>query len=538
VASTETGPKEHGVGSPGPADTILGLLVFLAILLHPTQVTVRQWADLFVRASGFGVEMAGRVPAVNVTVSDGLLGLAFLLWLVLVAVRRRLREQVACYPGAAVAMLACGALSALPFVRATDMGRPDVRAAVRELVQLAVFFVCAYGVLADLLRRATWRRRLTAAFVCGALVVMAAGLWEYARLRPGDVEAAKAGAVISPTEVDATFGLRSGQSADPDNKMMIATASNRSVLGAWLTVALPLLWGVALSSCCPAVRIVCGVATAAGMPLLLQGGLWAAALLGVLVVSFARGRWHFLATAAGLAALWAAVFTLAPQRHGQVLVDSVMLRREVDRFYTLRLYEDNASAWVLKRLDAGQDARPLDLAYPGYDSPWQQRFAEWQAGLQALARSPLLGVGLGSYQDVINGFYERPPDPDLNPGQCYNIAKKRGVNLMEFGGNSTCLVWLVSTGLVGLAALVWLLLFGLGGATRAVGASLEGLDYGLALGALGALVGAAGGMLFTEYLVRGVGVALVFVLALAAALGSASDEGRRELAAGVDDGLQ
>jgi O-antigen ligase len=100
------------------------------------------------------------------------------------------------------------------------------------------------------------------------------------------------------------------------------------------------------------------------------------------------------------------------------------------------------------------------------------------------------------------------------------------VNLMEFGGNSAYLVWTTSTGLVGLMALVWLLLFALGRAAAAQRNCPAGPDRGLALGAVGSLAAMAGGMFFTEYVIRGVGVALVFVLALSCGLAEGSEPAR------------
>jgi hypothetical protein len=55
-------------------------------------------------------------------------------------------------------------------------------------------------------------------------------------------------------------------------------------------------------------------------------------------------------------------------------------------------------------------------------------------------------------------------------------------------------------------------------AREPVASSGRALDEGLALGALGALAAMAGGMFFANYVVRGVGIAVVFVLAAGAGL--------------------
>ena len=494
--------------------TIVPVLAVTAVLLHPTQITVRQWADLVTGALGVGTSLAAHVPAVNLTVSDALLVLAFPLWLIVSGARGTLGREVRLYPVALIVLFAVAALSAAGPLkpRALRMSAPvDYGRAAKQIIQLAIFFVCAYAVLVDYLSRPEWRGRLLAAFLIAAAAVLLVGLAEYARLRPPSPEAARGGALISAARVDSTFGFV-GEAAGAHEK--VGTASNRNVLAAWVTLALPLLWAVFLHGRRATLRAGALVGSLAAGLLLLQAGLWAAALLAVLALSFARGRLAFALTAAGMLLFYGALFSLGPQKQGCILLDSVMLHTEADAFRTLPIYEINPE------LDASGE--PGNLTRPPF-SPWQQKYIEWQPALVALAHSPLLGVGVGNYQRAINQFY-MPRHWDN-----YRMPVKATANLMETGANPFYAVWLAETGLVGLLGFFWLVASFLRDAARgaareaasseAPGGLVEALGGMSALkrGACAALGAAAFGCLFTDYWVRGVGIAFVLVLAISAA---------------------
>jgi hypothetical protein len=497
-----------GQGAPGRFAGLLGralpVVAMAAVLLHPTQVTVRQWADAAAATMGFGQGLAQRVPSAHFTVSDALFALAFLLWLVVRLWDRTFLTRIRAYPIGMVAVFVAGALSliaALKYSPPWSEVTMEPSGGVKQLVQLFLFFVCAYVVLSDCLRDRAWRGRLVAAFLAAAAVAMLVGLTEYLRLRPPSPEAQRAGALISPMQVDATFGFQR-EAAGAHEK--IGTASNRNVLGAWLTLVLPLLWAVFLWERRRAIRAVALVLSLLGGVLLLNGGLWAAALVAVLAVSFVRGRTAFIATAAGMLLFYALLFRSAPQEPGQVLLDSVMLQKQSDRFRTLSLYE------VYEDLD--KSGRGADLTQGRFAYPWQQKYVEWQPALLALAQNPLFGVGLGNYQKNVNRYYG---DKNFNT---YQVSKPP-LNLMEKDANPFYAVWLAETGLVGLLAFVWLLAEGLGrgiaGFAALKKAGGDELMAGLTVGACAALGAAAAGCLFTDYWVRGVGIAFVFVLALA-----------------------
>ena len=528
TAAVDQGRDEGGSGSAASrragagwrlVQRALPFIVLAAVITHPTQVTVRQWADALANLLGFGRGLARFVPGVRICVSELLLLGGFVLWLAVTLREGRLGARLRRYPPALLAFLGCAVLSAVPFLKPPAMftGRQLLYGrALTEFVQLCVLFVCGYLVLADLMDEERWRRRLVAAFLCAAGLAVLVGLAEYARLRPLAVpggggaagvalQEVSSGAIVSPVTVDGTFGFVA-EPAGPHEQA--GTSSNRNVLGAWASLVVPLFWGLAMCLKRPAVRALCGLGAAGGLLLLLHGGLWFATLLALLVMAYVAGRRTFAVTALGLFAFWAVVFSLFPQRHGAVLLDSVMLRKGYDRFYTLPLYGGGRP-----KLD-----EPPAALRAEDNSVWQQKYVEWQPGLQALARNALFGVGLGNYQSNIGAFYEPRPDPLLNPDGVYAVRKPTA-NLMESGANSFYLVRLVETGFAGLFAFLWVLMSGLRGAAAGCRGAGD-WERGLALGSLGALAAMGVGMLFTDYIVRGVGVAVVFVLAAAAAAGN------------------
>jgi hypothetical protein len=494
------------------------LLAVAGILLHPTQLTIRQWADLFVRLLGSGETLAGMVPGVRVTLSDLCFLGGFLLWVPVRWGSGRLVRRLRGYPAALGGLFLAGLISMLALLKTWPSWAqpPSMLPAdsLKQFVQLFLFFVCGFVLIADYLSVPRWRKRLVTAFVVAVSATLLVGLWEYMQLRPASPENQQAGAIVSALHVDATFGM-AGEAAGAHEQ--IGTRSNRNVLGAWLTLVLPLLWAGVLWGRDLNLRIGAAVLTAVGAVLLLHGGLWLAAVVALLALAYARGQIAFWVTGAGLFALFGALFWLAPQQPDQVLLDSLMLRRTTDRFRTLPVYSFNP--------ELDESGRPADLQQESF-IPWEQKYIQWQPSLLALARNPLTGVGLGNYQKNINRFYS---DIDFD---AYGMPKAPD-NLMEKGGNAFYAVWLTETGLIGGFAILWLFLSflfrGLRGASaaRAVG---DGLAFRLKAGACAAIGAAAFGFFFTNYWVRGLGYAFVFVLALVTAAPFAGEQTDEETA--------
>lgn len=480
-----------------------GVLVLLFLAAHPTQLTLPLIDRLIAERLGFSLGIRSVVRA-NLTLADVLLAAAFGAWALETLLARRWREaRTLSVP--ALALVAAAALSTITALKPDDLGVGRVcerGRAVKELVQLVLYFVCGLSVLTGVLKREGWGRRAFLVLLAVATVAVLAGLYEFLWLRPPGTPL-EPGFSTSPMQVDGTFGMRGIASAAHE---AAGTESNRNVLAAWLSLALPLLWGVYLCTQRELVRYWTFTLFWAGLATVLSGGLWLAAAVGTLLVAFLRGRRVFLATAAGLFVFAGVFFWLAPQRPGNILLDSLLGYKTVDRYKCLSLY-DNPKAYAdLYRREDGAvlqgDARFW---------PWQQKFVEWQPGLVLLRYSPLFGSGIGNYQKNIDLYYENPP------GQYYNFTdpnEKPKANLMEPDAIAFYLVWIVEAGLVGLLVWLWLLAESASDGVRNYRFMDDGNARGLVLGAVGALAALALGSFFTSYTVRGVLPALLLVLAL------------------------
>ncbi len=479
------------------------ILIVGAVLFHPTQVTIYQWVELLSRLLNLGSVLSGLVPAINVTLSDLLFFAGFVGWGVVRFKDGSLWSRLQSYPLALLGLFGVSLLSALPFLKITPpwAAAPiiDYSDAMKQLIQLGLFFVCAFIPLHDYLRVSRWRRKILAAFGIAVAVTLLVGLSEYMQLRPPAASPQTGNATISALHVDATFGF-AGQPAGAHEQ--IGTRSNRNVLGGWLTLVLPLFFAAALWTRDTGGRITALLLCGVGAVLLLQGGLWLATIVAILALGFARGAWSFAASAAAAFVFFGLLFWLVPQQPDQILLDSVMLRRSHDRFRTLPVYSINP--------ELDESGRPADLSQPRY-SPWEQKYIQWQPSLLILARYPLFGVGLGSYQQNINRYYR---DRDFG---AYDM-NKASMDLMEKGANPFYAVWASETGFLGIFSVLWVFLTFVGRAVRGGMASRGGqnrLWFSLQVGACAALGAAAFGAFFTNYLVRGLGYTLVLVCALA-----------------------
>ena len=146
--NAEDSPQNHGskrltrvLAFIPPALTVLG------ILLHPTQVTVRQWADLLTSTVGFGEGLASVVPSVHVTLSDLCFLAGFLLWLPLRWLEGGLGRRVRSYPAPLLALFLVGTISMLPFLKsAPAWATPPVMEASRGAKQFIQFFLAVFPV--------------------------------------------------------------------------------------------------------------------------------------------------------------------------------------------------------------------------------------------------------------------------------------------------------------------------------------------------------------------------------------------------------
>jgi putative inorganic carbon (HCO3(-)) transporter len=137
------------------------------------------------------------------------------------------------------------------------------------------------------------------------------------------------------------------------------------------------------------------------------------------------------------------------------------------------------------------------------DGDMGRRYPEWQAAVEMIREHPLLGVGSGCYQEKIGTFYGTIP---IVPG---SAAQADTQNLY--------LVLAASIGLPGLVAFLGLLLGAGAAAARKAVLAADTRSNGLFLGVAGSVAAFAVNSIWSPLLVRGIGIPLVFILALALA---------------------
>ena len=230
------------------------------------------------------------------------------------------------------------------------------------------------------------------------------------------------------------------------------TFGNRNVLGGFLTLALPLAAAGALGAVRGiAARIGCALLLLAGLTVILSGAAYWAVIIAVVALAAARGAKVFIPVALMLVLWQACVLPNLPREN------------DLCHFESVALYDN-----------AGQPTR---------------RYPEWQAAASMILTHPWLGVGPGNYQRQVGPFYGQvpnatgPAEPDIQ-------------NLYLVLG-ATC-------GLPALLAFGALLITAIGSAQKAGRA-----------GVVAALAAFSLACVWHPLLVRGLGLPLVFVLALA-----------------------
>lgn len=454
----------------------LGALALLIVLLHATQGGL---------TFGGGADKLSKDAGVVLTPADLLLGLAVVLW----GARRIVRRDWSWPPVTAALLGACWlGLSLVPQFKGGD--DLVVRASgVKHVLQFAEYFVVGVIVFYETLRCSCRRRWAVMALIVVTAAAVLAALAQYA----------------GGTPVSLVRGTAFG---------------NRNTFGCFLALSLPLLFGVALFARSWPLQLGVAALVLGGLCVTLSGGVFLALVVGLLVAAWLRGRWAFAAVAVALALTALVLLPRLPRQNSQALLDSVLLYKEGDPYAVFRedvLKIDNAL--TEKRRALGEKvvhARPVtenDLVQEGeYSWKWQQRYKEWQAAVNMTGRSPVFGVGAGAYQRNVNQFYNEVP--------------KYPKNLMEPDALSFYFVWAASAGLPFLLFCAAMVLGAATAAARAYGALEDAWDRGLAAGVLGSLAAVVVACVFTSPFVRGVGVTLAFVLALAWVLDAARGEKR------------
>jgi len=357
---------------------------------------------------------------VNLSLVDPLVWIVDALW---AAAALRARRCVVLVPPASACLFV--ALAAISGGFAGNR-----MAAAKDVFQLVEYFLVGFLLLDAGLRQPQLRGRLVAVFLGAATAVVALAVVQYCL--PG----------VEAFAVRGTFG-------------------NRNVLGGFLALALPLMLGLALYDGDWKRRVWFLATIAAGLLITLSGGAFVALVLGLSLVSLARGGRALAVCALVLGLLTLAVLPHLPRHNGEALGRSIAL------------YDD--------------DGEPT------------MRYPEWQAAAEMALDNPWLGVGTGNYQENVGGYYGVLPSAPVKA---------------EADSQNLYLVLASSLGFPGVVAFVGMLLWcarcAVVGAVRATG-----IERGLAAGAAGSIAAFAVCAIWAPLLVRGIGVPLVFILALA-----------------------
>jgi putative inorganic carbon (HCO3(-)) transporter len=402
-----------------------GLMAIL--VLAPTQISlelIRNQAGGLALSLGTGEH--SHVTVAHLSLVDPVVWLTFALWLagqLYTGAWRAWKADKLILPVLLVV------LTALSLVKT-----PNLVKSANKILQQAEYFIAAYLLFITALSEPKGFRKLLNVFLGVASVVVLIGFAQY--WMPS----------VEPFKVRSTF-------------------LNSNVFGGFLSLALPLMFGLFLGETDWRRRAWLLVVILAGATAVLSGGSFLGLALAFGCVALGRGWKPFLAYAVLLFLLAFLVLPHLPRGNLEVQKESVELF--------------NA------------------------DGDMGRRYPEWQAAVEMIREHPLLGVGSGCYQEKIGTFYGTIP---IVPG---SAAQADTQNLY--------LVLAASIGLPGLVAFLGLLLGAGAAAARKAVLAADTRSNGLFLGVAGSVAAFAVNSIWSPLLVRGIGIPLVFILALALA---------------------
>lgn len=439
--------------------------------------------------------------AFNLGVVDIVIWAAFGLWAISALLKRNIfRSKLP-----PVAFIALPVLAILSFLRHSDIG------AAKEVFQFVEYFIIAALLFMNLAENETKLRGLISVFLLAVSAVVVWGLIDY-------VSAA------SVFTAGGAFG-------------------NINVLGAYFAVVLPLVLGVALFDDLKTwQRISLVVPVALGAAITLPGAALAATLAGLLLVLALRSPRVLLPLGLVAATLGVIVLprVLRPN-HAKIVTSSAAVylqnnylldedqlferaqalyddARYVDARRLLQLIDDEdkltndgEKLWesVEEKL---RGRKPSEAAVP-YDRPVvAMRYKRWQAALNAIIDNPW-GHGLGTYQESLLYGKIRTFGYRTDEIEAFNIGIDQPDTFNRF------LVITVELGLPGLMAFLWFYLWALSRAVRLFGVAKSGLARGVGAGATASLAFLPIVAAYSDVIVRGVALPLVFIICCVYILG-------------------
>ncbi len=378
-----------------------GLL--LVLILAPTQ---------------YSIEVGDKT---YISIVDPVIWIVFALWGLGILVSKDWRTSVT--PPLYVVLLIVWA--SISCVQATDR-----MTAFKEVFQLIEYFVVAYLLFRHDARTERGLQRVARTVLIMGCLIVYYGLIQY-NLR-----------TVESFDIGATFG-------------------NRNVYGGYLSLMLPLIYGLALYQPGRGLRAFLLTTVAIGLGVTMSGATFLAVSIALGLLSIMRGPRAALLYAVALILACTLMLPRLTRENAEVLMESISLY-------------------------------PDDVAVAG-------RYTEWQAAGYMMIENPWVGVGAGNYQKNIGQYYGVLPDPT-------GAAEPDIQNLYLVLGSSM--------GLPGLLIFVAILLCGIQRATIVAARSHDLYTKALATGLLGAVLAFAINALWAPLLVRGIGIPLVVILCL------------------------
>jgi len=325
---------------------------------------------------------------------------------------------------------------------------------LREAAQLGAYFVGGWLIFANCINT---RVRLRAA--AGLFTLVVAGIVVIALVQ---YHAAVEGSAFL---VRGTFG-------------------NRNVLGSFLAISLPFVFAIGLYEKKVWQQFALMLTVAFGAAVTLSGGALIALAAALLFVAALKSGKALVAVLVAILLAMTLLPGMMPMaRHSDVVVSSVAPYLG-DSF--------------------------LSAKKQGGEPEVAARYKGWYAATQAVRRDlhwPFLGAGPGRFNERIETEYGFVPKPsgDTDSVADFNISAP------EPDSFSTYFVAAVEYGPLGLLAVVWIGMLFLGRNLRRRFRESDEFGKALALGAAGAVVGAALAAVFSDVLVRGVALPFIFV---------------------------
>ena len=384
---------------------------------------------------------------VNVTPGDALLVIVFLLWAGYVTAKFRVAEIR--WPFVAVFVFL-----ALVLVSAVHAG--ELKAGLREFLQLGAYFVGGWLVFANCIDTRPRLRAAAELFTVAVAAVVVIALFQYKGAVGGNV-----------------FNVG-------------GTYANRNTLGAFLAVSLPFVFALGLYEERLWQRFALMLTVAVGAGVLLSGGALLAVAAGVLFVAALKSRKALIGVSIALVLAVVVEADQMPPRHSDTVISSV--QPYVAENHLDREWQPEGGEGIVVAA----------------------RYRRWHAATRLIRRHcrwPFLGVGPGRFNDAVGEEYGavEKPSADTDDVPAFNI------NAPEPDTFNMYLVTCAEAGPIALLALLWIGALLLGRNVREHGACRDDFGKALALGAAGAVAGAALCAVFSNILVRGVVMPFIFV---------------------------